>query len=227
METLYSRLKENPALARVLPMMVVLILTFFQGKFGGESQYWMYLIKTLAGVWLVWLIWPLVREMRWQFSLEAVVCGVIVFGAWVFLDPFYPKFGMDAGNSWNLSPENGDFLGDPVMRWFYASIRIVGSTLMIPMVEEVFYRSFLYRYIHTQEWHSMSLSRFAWKPFLIGSVLFGMTHGAQWLAGILCGMMFQLLVIRRGKLGDSITAHAVANLLLGIWVVTKDDWKFW
>ncbi len=119
------------------------------------------------------------------------------------------------------------------MFWFFAGVRIAGSTLLVPMLEEVFYRSFLYRYILAPNWMFTAHSSFAVKPFLITSIVFGFTH-QHWLAGIACGMIYQLLVIRTNRIGDAITAHAVTNLLLGVWVITqglgyadKSQWHFW
>ena len=80
----------SPAAARVAPFLIFLALTFGQGKFGAASAYWFYLAKTLVGAWLVWEMRPLVPEMRWAISWEAVVVGVGVFAVWVGLDPFYP-----------------------------------------------------------------------------------------------------------------------------------------
>jgi len=66
----------------------------------------------------------------------------------------------------------------------------------------------------------------SWKPFLVTSVFFGLVH-SEWLAGIICGGIYQALVIRHNRLGDAMTAHAVTNLLLGIYVVWKGQWQFW
>jgi uncharacterized protein len=72
----------------------------------------------------------------------------------------------------------------------------------------------------------LPLGVFAWWPFLATSVIFGFAH-REWLAGILCGMVYQGLVCRRKRLGDAMTAHAITNLLLGVWVVAKGAWFFW
>jgi hypothetical protein len=34
-------------------------------------------------------------------------------------------------------------------------------------------------------------------------------------------------VLRKNQLGDAMTAHAITNFLLGIWVVTRGAWQFW
>ena len=91
MSTLHNKLQASPLLARVLPFVVFLVLTSAQGSFGPDSQFWVYLLKTLVGVWMIWTIWPLVGEMRWALSIEAVVGGLLVFLLWIGLD--FPYHG--------------------------------------------------------------------------------------------------------------------------------------
>jgi CAAX prenyl protease-like protein len=57
-------------------------------------------------------------------------------------------------------------------------------------------------------------------------VIFGFEH-TQWLAGILCGFAYQGLVCRKKRLGDALTAHAITNGLLGLWIIWKGAWQFW
>ena len=71
-------MKESPALARVAPFVIFLILTSLQGHWGEPSRYWLYLAKTVVGIGLIWLMRPAVSEMRWAFSWEAVAVGVAV-----------------------------------------------------------------------------------------------------------------------------------------------------
>ena len=229
MNALTTRLKASPLLARVLPFVVFLVLTSCQGSLGPESHFWIYLAKCVVGAWMIWVTWPLVSEMRWRISFEALFAGTLVFVIWVALDVQYPKLSQP-DDSWNLYDH---FDKAPAMYCFFAGVRIAGSTLLVPMLEEVFYRSFLYRYILAPNWMFTAHSSFAVKPFLITSIVFGFTH-QHWLAGIACGIIYQLLVIRTNRIGDAITAHAVTNLLLGVWVITKgfgyaekEQWHFW
>ena len=57
-------------------------------------------------------------------------------------------------------------------------------------------------------------------------MIFGAAH-AEWLAGILCGLAYQALVCRKKRLGDAMTAHAITNFLLGVWIVATGEWRFW
>ena len=67
------------------PFVLFVLLTAAQGKFGAASAYWFYAAKTLVGLWLIVAMYPLVAEMRWAFSWEAVLVGVGVFAVWVGL----------------------------------------------------------------------------------------------------------------------------------------------
>ena len=79
MNALHKKLKDSPLLARILPFLIFIVLTSSQGSFGPESHYWIYLIKTLIGIWMIWITWPLVGEMRLNISLEALGGGILVF----------------------------------------------------------------------------------------------------------------------------------------------------
>ena len=229
MNALTTKLQASPLLSRVLPFFVFLLLTSCQGSFGPQSHFWVYLAKCIVGAWMIWVTWPLVSEMRWAISFEALLAGTLVFILWVAMDVSYPKFSQP-DESWNLYEHFGPA---SMMVWLFAGVRIAGSTLLVPMLEEVFYRSFLYRYILAPNWMFIEYNSFAVKPFLITSIVFGITH-QHWLAGIICGMIYQFLVIRTNRVGDAITAHAVTNLLLGVWVITQGfgyakepQWHLW
>jgi CAAX prenyl protease-like protein len=222
MTFLREKFKASPAYARVAPFVIFLALTFCQGQFGEESRYWFYLAKTLAGAWLIWEMRPYVAEMKWAFSWEAVVIGIAVCVMWVGIDGVYHKFGK-AGELWNPHKQFGE---SSALAWFFIVARTLGSTIIVPPLEEVFYRSFLYRYFVRTNFQEMPLSRFHPTSFIVTSTIFGFEH-YQWLAGILCGFAYQWLVIRKNRLGDAMTAHAITNFLLGVWVVWKGDWQFW
>jgi len=246
MTQLAKKLEPSPTLARVLPFVVFLGLTFLQGKFGEASRYWFYLAKTLVGLWMLWSLRAIISEMKWVFSWEAVVVGVVVFIFWVGPDGFYPvvdelyqkficpllqRLGLakcnpentEAAKLWNPHTQFG--MNAP-LAWLFIAVRLFGATVVVPPMEEVFFRSWLYRYLVKPDFQNVSLGGFFLSPFVRTSVVFGFEHH-EWLPGILCGFAYQGLVCWKKRLGDAITAHAITNLLLGLWVVTRGTWKFW
>lgn len=228
-------LSTSPSLARVAPFIIFALLTVAQGKYGATSAYWFYLVKTFVGVWLIFEVRPLIAEMRWAFSWEAVAVGVGIFAVWVGLsgewttqNSLWVKLGLSSAPAnpppvWNPDAQFGS---GSALAWLFIVTRILGSTLVVPPLEEVFYRSFLYRYIANQNFLAVPLAKFLPLPFFATALIFGFSHN-EWLAGILCGAAYQWLVIRKHRLGDAMTAHAITNFLLGIWIVWRGEWKFW
>src|SRR5205823_14383961 len=104
-----------------------------------------------------------------------------------------------------------------VLAWLFVGVRLAGATLVVPALEEVFFRSLVYRSLVSKNFLQVELGHFAWMPFLVSSLLFGSEHH-EWLAGVLCGFAFQGLVCWKNRLGDAMTAHAITNFLLGVWV---------
>jgi membrane protease YdiL (CAAX protease family) len=243
MHFLSKLFSSSPVAARALPFVIFVVLTYCQGQFGEASRYWFYLGKTLVGIWLVWEMRPYVLEMRWAFSWEAVVVGIGVFalwvgisGSWTTQDTLWAKLHFlwvklhlvsDAPVAvtppWNPFIQFGHDTG---LAWLFIVTRILGSALVVPPLEEAFYRSFLYRYIASPDFMSVPLNRFLPGPFVATALVFGLSHN-EWISGILCGAAYQWLVIRKNRLGDAMTAHAITNFLLGLWVVGRGAWNFW
>jgi CAAX prenyl protease-like protein len=166
---LRKQFENSPAVARVAPFAVFLLLTFCQGKFFAGSEYWFYLAKTLVGACLIWAMRPFVAEMRWTISVEAIAVGVGVFVMWVVIDPYYPKLGeltakaglgKAAGAELPVWNPHLEFGRDSIPAWLFMAVRVLGMGLVVPPLEEVFYRSFLYRYIARPDFQSVPLARF-------------------------------------------------------------------
>ena len=219
---LFSR---SPLTPRVAPFFIFLILTAGQGYFGPASSYWFYLAKTVVGLWMIAEVWPLVPEMRLAVSWEAIVVGIVVLVMWVGIDGYYPKLSLSKAAPENSNP-NLVFGDHSPLAWFFIAVHIFGMTVVVPPLEEVFFRSVLYRYVANPNFLEVPLNRFLPLPFFVTAIIFGAEHN-EWLAGILCGMAYQWLVLRKNRLGDAIVAHAITNFLLGVYIVWRGAWSFW
>jgi membrane protease YdiL (CAAX protease family) len=242
--SMFSKLTQSPTLVRVAPFAVFIGLMLFQDRFGESGRYWIYLAKTLAAAAMLLVVVRHVEELEWRFSWEAVVVGVAVFALWIGLDGRYPplnalyanhlcpllqKLGLAKDCSLSIAPPwnpNEAFGIRSPLAVFFIVVRIAGSSLVVPMLEEVFFRSFVYRFLASKDWLAVPLGKFQLMPFVVASLVFGVEHH-QWLAGILCAFAYQGLVIWKGRLGDAVTAHAITNFLLGVWVVWRGAWQFW
>jgi uncharacterized protein len=234
MNSLTGPIVQSPILARVAPFFLFVLLTAVQGSFGESGRYWIYLLKTIVGGWLLWIVRRAVTEMRWKPSWEAVTAGVAVFGIWVglsYIVPTQQQLWVSLGFSKapvTPAPQWNPLLhfGNSVAGWFFIAVRLLGSSIVVPPLEEVFYRSFLYRWITRPDFESVPLGHFQWKAFAVTALLFGFAHN-EWLAAMLCAAIYQGLVCQKKRLGDAIIAHAITNFFLGGWVVWKGAWHFW
>lgn len=232
MEDLIRWLREKPDRARIAPFVVWVVLTSLEGMFGEASYYWVYALKSVIGAWMVWAIWPAVQEMRWRVSWEAIVVGVLVFFLWVGMEGHYPPLNKIL--SWDTSGEKSshwnvfEFFGErSVWAWVFICLRIAATAIIVPPLEEILYRSFLYRWLIREKFEEVPVGQWDRRSFLITGIIFGVVHGDWWLPGILCGFLYQGLVVRRKSLGDAMVAHGITNALLGVYVVYKDAWIFW
>jgi CAAX prenyl protease-like protein len=223
MNFLRQKLAGSPEVARIAPFAVYAVFSPLQGEFGPASVYWLYIVKTFLAAWMVWQVRPFVQEMRWKLSWEAVVVGVGIFAIWVGLDGHYPRLSK-LGEGTNPFKQFGDGSG---VAWFYIVVHVAGMALIVPPAEEIFYRSLVYRYLVRTNFLEMPLGRFHGLSFVVTSAIFGLMHPDRWVAGILCGLAYQWLVVRKGRLGDAMTAHGITNFLLGLWIVWKAQWSFW
>jgi CAAX prenyl protease-like protein len=111
-------------------------------------------------------------------------------------------------------------------RWTFIVFRVIGAVLVVPVMEELFWRAFLIRWVEAENFKSVPVGTFGWRSFAITVALFGLEHD-QWLAGLICGALYNWLLYRTRSVWACVVAHAVSNAALAAWVLTRGDWKFW
>lgn len=109
--------------------------------------------------------------------------------------------------------------------WTLTSIKLMGSAFVIAPVEELFFRSFLYRWLQNRDFMSVPLSRFDLSAFVWTVFLFMIEHDRP-AAAAMAGVVYGFLAVRFG-LGSAIIAHVATNLALGLHVIYHGTWGFW
>jgi hypothetical protein len=216
---------------RVLPLALFVALTGLQGKIGPLSIYWIYALKTALAAGLLFWLAGRIPEMKWRWSWDGLGIGVLVFILWIGLTPVLTRIGIPESflkiggdvYPWNPLTTWGD---NSWIAWTFISIRLLGSTFVVPFIEEVFYRSFVYRYIIKPDFLSVPIKQVHGLSFLITSAIFASTH-REWLAAFLCGLIYQWLACRKNGIGETVFAHGTTNFLLGLWVISQSAWHFW
>ena len=93
-------------------------------------------------------------------------------------------------------------------------------------MEELFWRSFLIRWVINPDFEKVALGTFSLGSFAATVILFGLEHHL-WLAGIMAGVAYYALLYKTKRLGPCVMAHSTTNLALGIHVLATEEWQWW
>jgi uncharacterized protein len=152
-------------------------------------------------------------------GLLAVAVGLAVFGLWIHLDAGWMTIGTPAAPYVPLTAAGA--LDTPLV-----ATRWIGATLLVPLMEELFWRSFLMRWIEQPSFEGVDPRRVGIRAVLVSTFLFMLAH-TLWLAAVVAGLAYAWLYRRSGRLWLPVIAHAVTNGALGVWVVATGNWRFW
>jgi len=185
---------------------------------------WLYPVKILVVGGVLVFLWKRYEELKspvlanWKEGVAVLGVGLLVYVFWVRMDW-----------SWAMQGELEGY--DPFqmgqgMGFILSAFRLVGASVVVPIMEELFWRSFLIRWIINSRFETIPLGTFTLGSFLITVVLFGLEHNL-WLAGMMAGAAYNLLLYRTGRIWPCVLAHSLTNLMLGIHVLTTQEWQWW
>lgn len=216
--------------AFVGPMLVFIALLGFKsavstvrGAFWLEhAEYWIFPLQTLLCGGMVWWFWPAyeLRRPR-QFGLGLVV-GVVVFGLWISPQTIL-------GLPPRLNGFNPDlFLSKSGLYWATVTFRFLRLVVVVPLIEEIFWRGFLLRYLINEKFDRVPFGTFSWLSFVAVTIAFALSHSIpDWPAAVVTGILYNWVAYRTRSLSTCIATHSLTNGLLGLWIMWSKQWGFW
>ncbi len=220
----------SPAVVRILPfaafMTFVIASSFLPEPAAGGSGWdmrFVYVLRTAVVAALLLAFWRHYSELAWMELkrcawLPAVLTGMVVFVIWIALDQPWATMGEPAP----FDPRKADGAID----WMITVPRLIGLAIVVPVMEELFWRSFIQRWIDTPQFLNADPRRASRRAFLVTAALFALEHNLL-LAGLLAGLAYGALYLRSGNLWSPVIAHAVTNALLGAWILATGSWHLW
>jgi CAAX prenyl protease-like protein len=206
-----------PWLPYVAPFALFILLTAVEPS--TRFVPWLYPLKTLAVGALILLCARDFPPLDRRSTGLALVVGVAVFVLWVLPEGLVPTIGTPVA----VNPF--EELAQP-MAWTWIAFRIVGAAVVVAVMEEIFWRGFILRWLVNPDFRGVPIGTFTWSSFLITSALFAVEHD-RWLVGLVAGVAYNLLVYRTRSLHACVLAHGVTNLVLGLYVLRTGQWSFW
>ena len=112
--------------------------------------------------------------------------------------------------------------------WATVLFRFLRLVVVVPLVEEIFWRGFLLRYLIDEKFTEVPFGKFSWLSFSAVTLAFTFAHSsADWPAAALTGILYNVVAYRTRSLSACVLAHAITNLLLGLWIMQTKQWGFW
>jgi len=190
-----------------------------------NSQYWVYPLQTLVCGALVIVFW---RHYRLAFPrglLFTVTVALLVLAIWVSPQELF-GFSHRYGDASSFNPTT--FPPGSLAYWWRLAFRFLRIAVVVPFVEEIFWRGFLLRYLIKEDFESVPFGTFSWLSFSLVTVFFALEHQpADYPAALLTGALYNWIAIRTRSLSSCILAHAITNLLLGVYIMHTRQWGFW
>ena len=227
-----GRFRDDPVIARAAPFLLFIAFIILASALppvvrvldAAVPKGWLVPARTAAVVLALLWFWRGYAELHRPGPARAsdwvlgVAAGVGVFIAWIWLDHDWAVLSRSPG----FTPLRADGSVD----WVLALLRLAGFALVVPLMEELFWRSLVLRWIERQDFLSFAPREVGWRAFLITTALFAVEHD-RWFAGALAGAAYNWLYMRSGNLWVPIVAHAVSNGVLGAWILYTARWEFW
>jgi uncharacterized protein len=185
------------------------------------SQYWTFPLQTLACGALL-LYWWKSYDFAWRRGIWfGLVIGVVVLAIWIS-----PQWLPDAARR----TEGFDpwFFGDGASSALNIGIRLLRLVVVVPLLEEIFWRGFLMRHLIRDPFDEVPVGSFTPWSFAVVTLAFGVAHwGPDFWPAIVTGALYNVVAIRTRSLGACVIAHATTNLLLGVYIFRTGQWGFW
>lgn len=218
--------REQRSWPYVAPFATLMLLLGLGGMLHLAAN-WAYPLRTVAaGAVLLWCSRGLIR-LRPSRALLSVMLGIAVFVIWIGPDLLWPGYREHWLFRNSLLHAGGDLRPELRNSLLFLLFRLGGSVLLVPVVEELFWRAWLMRWLISHEFHKLPLGACTAQAFWISALLFASEHGAYWDVGLAAGIVYNWWMVRTRSLADCILTHAVTNACLAAYVLVAGKWEYW
>ena len=191
--------------------------------------------------------WVIATPIYWVAPLQTVICGGLLIHYW----PHY-QFRRPSGIGLTLGIAIGVFLIwispqelfhfapriDGFQPHFFSSegwpyaanlgMRLARLVIVVPLVEEIFWRGFLLRYVISENFTEVPIGKFQWTSFGLVTLAFTLVHSMpDMIPAAITGALYNLIAYRTRQVSSCVLAHAATNLLLGLYILKTGQWGFW
>jgi CAAX prenyl protease-like protein len=210
---------KSPAWPYVAPFLLFMVFLVVEGWWP-DLHYVLYVPKTLCvGAVILWY-WRSLPGLKPAAPGVSILIGIIGVALWIGLDPWLVHYDQP------LVGRNPFQLYSPEIAWVLFAFRLLGIAVVVPIMEELFWRGFLMRWLINEDFTSVPIGAYRPLSFFVTTALFAAEHGPEWPLGAIVGLLYGAWFVRTKSLGSVMLAHGVTNLLLAFYCLLSNDWHF-
>lgn len=238
-------LRTYPWLTFLLPFVVYMLFNTVEptpdeaggfGWFSVDYAYYpiLYTIKIVATLGAMLVVLPGYRTFSLRITLLAPVVGAVGVVLWVVLchadweEAIFEPLGLGTVIGLGARPAYNPLerLADsPGLAYAFLAVRFTGLVLVVPVIEEFFIRGFVMRLAVDQDWWDVPFGEVNATAIAFGAAIMILSHPAEIFAALVWFSLVTWLMVRTRSMWDCVIAHAVTNLLLGVYVVNSGHWE--
>ena len=204
-------------------------------------EQWVYPIQTIVVAGVLAFFWKHYTFRPFRGMGLAVLLGFLTIAIWVLPSHLYTWLGFthaEGETAWRflgITPRLDGF--DPTVfsenksaQLSAIGMRFVRMVCLVPFVEELFWRGFLMRWLvdTDRDFRKTPFGTWHFKAVAITTLMVTLAHSpVDWIGALVFGSAMAWLAIRTKSLGACVVMHAVANLVLGIYVLVTGNYGFW
>jgi len=228
----------------VAPLLLFMAFLSVQGYFP-DQHYVLYPVITVTEAAVLAWYWRALPSLVPSATLLSIGIGILSVILWVGLDPWSMRLNVGLEgvfnravtsvglDSWrtpidSLAPigRNPFQLYPTNEAWGLFGFRLLGISFCVPIMEELFWRGFLMRWLIKDDFDSVPLGTYQPFSFWITTACFASVHGSEWPLAVVVGLIYGFWFVRTKSLGNIMLAHGVTNLLLTLYCLITNDWHF-
>lgn len=205
-------------------------------------EHWVYPLQALVCLGLIVFQCRHYPAWRWLGAGLAITTGLIGIGIWLVPPVIHHLAGIPESSPWHSAMgiqsrldgfDPGALFGGDGAGAAYALVvgmRFLRLVIVVPLVEEIFWRGFLMRFLSDRkvEWYQLPMEQCDRRSLLLTALAFAFAHwGPDFVPALIFGYLAGVVARRTGNLWAVVLMHAVANLCLGVFIMLTEWWGLW
>ncbi len=216
-----------------LPYLAFLGIRTVANYFPG-GLYWGYVIGYTSAALLLWIFrhkYQELQEGKISFSniLWALVVGLIGIVIWILPYHFISNFAQTDGIFGLITGQRkaaNPYLLPRGLFFPFVLFRFIGYIFIVPIFEELFIRSFLWRYLIDSEIQSVPLGKYTTLAFWGTALLFSFSHN-EWIVAFVYAVILNFFLVIKKDIRLCMIAHGTSNACLMGYVWMSGKWFLW